>query len=213
VLGNRYLRLGVGLGASLDLNSWNSYALGAPDYRLIIDRQPRLNGVASAVLAYSPTYYFRDLDGERNPTGESYLQHARYAALVSLNAVDLTNNLGFNRHLSLGLGAGRCLGDGRDVLNDMFISLFVELTYQRYLRDHYAAMEGKALPAFAAGTSASPAPPLNSLDPNDDHYFLSRPVYSIGFKLVYLISARPAPTLTPEQLKAARTRKDAPPAP
>ena len=191
-LGNRSVRLAVGLGASHDLNESYDYTLASPDYRLIRDNRSKLNGVASAVLAYSPTYYYKALDVEGKATGPSYVVRSKLSGLASVNILDLNKEFGFTRHLNLGLGIGYLFGDTRNEANSVILGFFVEATYERFLYDYYNDQVGKPLPGF--GSTATAPTSLNSLDRTNNLYFHDKPVYSAGIKLVYLINGKNAPS-------------------
>jgi hypothetical protein len=181
---NSDIQIGIGLGFSASPQTTYSYTLTAPDH--FLQRQPESYSfpVVSAVICYNPSYYFIKQGDEDKPAAQqnTELQAGRYAWLAAVNLNDVfTSNLDFNQRISLGLGGGRRFGTS----NHFYIGIFAEGVLRRFLRDAYDGRLGNTLPAFPVNNIPSIVTTLNL---NDETYFVTRPVFSVALKFIYIIS-------------------------
>ncbi|NVO29708.1 hypothetical protein [Hymenobacter lapidiphilus] len=184
LIGSRNIKFGIGFGGSYNMNQTYSYSLGASsnaatNYALTRERLTPYAGVVSGIVAYNKTaYYFRKFDSEGNPIGEPEPDPYWLSALLAVNLADFTAaGEGFNRKLDLGIGVGIRFDE------HFQLGVFLEGTSQRFLRDYYLQFLSNPVPDYKTNTF------LTSLNPSDDNYFVSRTVLSVGFKLIYMLTA------------------------
>ena len=195
-LKGKNFKFGLGVGPSTNLNRTYSYTLRAPDYALTRQLESRNSFVLSGVVAYNKTVYYRHLDKDGEPVGEPYARPYPLSALLSLNFAEFTGaGSSFNRRIDGGLGLGARIDE------NFHVGLFLEASSRRFLYDAYEQYIDKPLPSFVANQA------LTVLAQDNDTYFVSKPVFSLTLKVVYIFSDELPKAKTPADVAAAASKK------
>lgn len=189
-------KFGLSIGPSYALTKTYSYTLRAPDYALTRQQESRAAFVLSGVVAYNKTAYYRHTDENGDPMGQPYARPYPLSALLSLNLAEFTNTgAAFNRQVDGGIGLGYRASE------NFHLGLFLEASARRFLYEAYDQYLDKPLPSFVASQ------PLTVLAQDDATYFLSKPVFSLTFKLVYIFSDELPKAKTVVDVQTAASQK------
>ncbi|MDB5005399.1 MAG: hypothetical protein JWQ34_3624 [Mucilaginibacter sp.] len=100
----------------------------------------------------------------------------RMSVNISLNLINVTSDVAFNKSIDGGLGLGYFLSE------NLQVALFYDITQKRQLRD-YVIKSYENLPVPSNANTV-----YNALDPNDDKLFYNKTISGFSLKLVFSLA-------------------------